>query len=155
MNSLQTILNKAKLSQEDIYSHALALRRAFEIYQLTYFGNTVLSRFPEDCCAWATIGLAIHLHENCGLPKARISGAFAGEHAWLIIDDKLCVDITADQYVEILERVLVQPLHKWHSRFSIENILDYDKTVKTAVGGKEEYVYPVFRKLPSCYDLQR
>lgn len=64
---------------------------------------TIFRHFPKECCSYTSDLLAEYLMEN-GIPMERIqtinsmSNAEDYTHCWLLIDDDIFVDITADQF---------------------------------------------------------
>src|SRR5690349_7985620 len=81
--------------------------------------------FPAGACGDSSLLLAKYL-ENCGLGafdyvcgELRKNGDFQS-HAWLQKED-LIIDITADQFDDISEVVLITKDNSWHKKFKIEN----------------------------------
>ncbi|MDQ5827717.1 MAG: hypothetical protein M3441_26545 [Chloroflexota bacterium] len=89
--------------------------------------------FPRGSCGDAALLLGRYL-QDCGLgPFNYVCGSIREEggrdfhsHAWLQRGD-IIVDITADQFDEISEPVIVTRDHSWHDRFDgkVRNIADY------------------------------
>jgi len=90
-------------------------------------------RFPSGACGDAVLLLGTYLIEK-GFGEFQYVLGNYGEptdsnwsfHAWLE-SDSLAVDITADQFPEISEKVVVQDVSKWHAKLNGEklNIADY------------------------------
>ena len=89
--------------------------------------------FPRGSCGDATLLLAKFLEKSgfgmfdyvCG--EIPIEGGGLQSHAWLQRSN-LIIDITADQFDEVQETVLVTRNHDWHNRFhsEVKHIADYE-----------------------------
>lgn len=88
-----------------------------------------MQNFPSGSCGDATPLLGTHFIEKglgtfmCAL-GSRSDGSPHGHqsHAWLEADD-LMVDITADQFPEIDQRVIVTRHSDWHAAFKRDDML--------------------------------
>ena len=92
-----------------------------------------LRNFPNGACGDAALLLAKYLEDNnCGKFDYVLSYREGKSHAWLQ-RDSIIVDITANQFQDQIEPVIVTEDHSWHSQFNIKNkhIADftiYDKS---------------------------
>ena len=77
--------------------------------------------FPSGTCGDISDILAEYLY-SLGIKPIQYVCGMRGDasHAWLEIDG-LAVDITADQFEEISDKVLIQPPNIWHSKYEIES----------------------------------
>jgi hypothetical protein len=81
--------------------------------------------FPAGCCGDAALFLGTFFKEQgfgtftyvCGL---RGEGADQHSHAWFEAPDGVIIDITADQFPEITEPVIVTAHSDWHNTFDQE-----------------------------------
>ena len=94
-----------------------------------------LQDFPRGSCGDASLLLAKHLQNHGIWPLNYIRGQMATEeegnpqsHAWLEIED-IIIDITADQFDDITQEVIVTRDRSWHGRFDIESkgVADYNR----------------------------
>jgi len=87
--------------------------------------SSFLLRFPNGCCGDASNLLAKYLREN-NIESQYVWG-MKGEqsHAWLECCD-LIIDITADQFPEIKEKILVTSDKSWHKNFKGQRRSDGD-----------------------------
>jgi len=106
-------------------------RHAFEQCRLKL--SVCFQRFPNGSCGDATLLLGSYLKDkDCGkfIWVKAVRGRKGKDwttHGWLKQGDIL-VDITADQFPEIEEKVIVKTQSEWHASFEIidENqIADY------------------------------
>src|SRR5215467_5971474 len=79
----------------------------FEHFPLGSCGDTtdLLAEFLKDC--------------GCGAFR-RVCGMRGHSHAWLVADGVI-VDITADQFDDMSERVIVAARSQWHETFEQED----------------------------------
>lgn len=77
--------------------------------------------FPRGACGDASLLLATHL-TNSGYGKfVYVTGRRNGQqHTWLE-KNGLIIDITADQFGEVIEEVIVTTDRTFHDKFEIEN----------------------------------
>lgn len=89
----------------------------------------VMGRFPKDCCDHACTLLLIYFNNSgiedfvfvtADLYKSRRSGRLDAPHVWLEKGD-IVIDITADQFRKINERVIVSRDSAWHRSLKIES----------------------------------
>lgn len=116
---------------ENIRKTATDFRNATEICAPS-LGITFKS-FPRGSCGEAVLLLGTYLIEQ-GLGEFQyMLGEYGvckdsnwSYHAWLQ-SDSLVVDITADQFPEITEKVLVQDASEWHTKLNgtVQNVADY------------------------------
>ena len=85
-----------------------------------------LTEFPAGSCSDASILLGVYLSEKghgefelIRGHRGRMDDDTYGTHAWLFQND-LVVDITADQFDEIEQSVLVKRDSDWHEQFEID-----------------------------------
>jgi hypothetical protein len=80
----------------------------------------IIVSFPHQVCGEVCFLLGHYLIEN-GFPRAEyVNGIRPGDrqsHAWIETGDFI-VDITADQFPEVDDGVIVTADHAWHHQFS-------------------------------------
>jgi hypothetical protein len=80
-----------------------------------------MANFPRNSCDHASALLGRYLQEH-GFDVVYINNgcrdgnSWKNSHAWLEIGDMI-IDITADQFSDQTERVIVTTDHTWHSAF--------------------------------------
>lgn len=132
---------------------ATRFRRAIESLNLTERGS-LLNPFPRGACGETTSLLGTYLRENgCG-SFAYVCGQrpspgdhHTETHAWLRRTD-LIVDITADQFPEVDEPVIVTRHSPWHEGFDgrTRGEADYRNTDEHSAATRHElYVQIVAR----------
>lgn len=102
----------------------LAIEACTEVRKLIY----TLKDFPSGSCGDATLLLAKYLEENgCGKFSYYLGGRSKHSHAWLQRGN-LIVDITADQFEDQTQSVIVTVDQGWHSHFDgkEEHVADMD-----------------------------
>ena len=78
------------------------------------------TNFPRGACGDAALLLAKYLENNGHIGLAYVLGMRGGgSHAWLK-RDCLVVDITADQFEDQLQPVIVEIDSEWHESFELE-----------------------------------
>lgn len=84
-----------------------------------------LLEYPNGCCGDASNLLAKFLRDND--IKCEYVWGMRGQqsHAWLECDD-LIVDISADQFPEIKEKILITTDKSWHNKFKRQKRSDGD-----------------------------
>jgi hypothetical protein len=107
----------------EIHTIATAFRRAIESCDRASLPSS-FNAFPLGSCDDAAALLGRYFHEH-GLEFLLVAGSRGSmargtwnSHAWLS-RDRMIVDITADQYPEITETVLVTEDQSWHSQFRL------------------------------------
>lgn len=111
---------------EKIRELSMELRNAITKMEPDELPNSsFLLRFPYGCCGDASNLLAKYLREN-NIECEYVWG-MRGEqsHAWLECSD-LMIDITADQFPEIKEKILVTSDKSWHRNFKSQRRSDGD-----------------------------
>ena len=105
-----------------------------------------MKNFPHGCCGDASMLLGTYLEDH-GIKSLIYVCGMRGErsHAWLE-SDGLIIDITADQFAECNESVIVVKDSEWHRTFdrdleSEASFKRYDKgTVNRLLGVYEEII---------------
>ena len=85
------------------------------------------SHFPRGCCGDASDLLSKYLMRN-GIKTLYVSGTDGRQtHAWLEYYDYI-IDITADQFPDISEKIFITNNNQWHSRFKrqTKNYSDFE-----------------------------
>jgi hypothetical protein len=113
--------------------------------------------FPSGACGDAVLLLGTYLIEQ-GLGEFQYMLGDYGirkdnnwsSHAWLQ-SDNLVVDITADQFPEITEKVIVQDVSKWHIKLNGKplNVADYriyDPDTVASLGNMYRKVIAIINK---------
>ncbi|MGD0278201.1 MAG: hypothetical protein ABSC11_02715 [Smithella sp.] len=116
---------------EKIRESATDFRNAIEVCAPSL--GIIFESFPRGSCGETVLLLGTYLIEQ-GLGEFQYMLVDYGirkdlnwsSHAWLQLDN-LVVDITADQFPEITEKVIVQEFSKWHLKLNgtSQNIADY------------------------------
>jgi hypothetical protein len=87
-----------------------------------------LKSFPIASCGDASLLLGKYLQQN-GITDVRYISGWndTGSHAWLLVDGFI-VDITADQFLEISEDVIITDNNIWHTQFEINtnHVADFE-----------------------------
>lgn len=111
----------------ELCTTALQFRTAIEICDKRILPVT-FQTFPRGACGDASLLLAKYLEESgYGSFKYVLGKRNEVSHAWLE-NDATIVDITADQFTEISEPVIVAVDSKWHSSFDgqPQHIADFE-----------------------------
>jgi hypothetical protein len=121
------------VSLESVKNRAKQFRAALEVCDKCLLPIS-FEEFPRGSCDDAALLLGKFLQDSglgrfdyvCGEIHEGDNHNFQ-THAWLQ-QGELIVDITADQFDEIREPVLVTRDHSWHNRFNAEvrNVADYE-----------------------------
>ena len=100
---------------ENVRAAATRFRRALEAGGLK---SVTFQKFPRGACGDSSELLGHYLAE-CGLGEWRYRGGMLDQqsHGW-IEQDGLIVDITADQFADVAEPVIVTRRSPWHERWS-------------------------------------
>lgn len=114
-----------------------------------------LANFPFECCHHACKLLRIFLHEN-GFTESQIMAGNrpddpspSGRHLWLSVEG-VDVDITAYQFGDVDEKVIVSPQSVWHlnrkgrpSRFQLdgESIEDWAERIRQLYNSRDDSLY--------------
>jgi hypothetical protein len=81
-----------------------------------------LARFPDQCCEIASLLLARFFRDQGFTQVACVQGVRDGtSHEWLEVDG-FVVDITADQFADVDDPVIVSEVRElpWHSMFQVQ-----------------------------------
>ena len=121
-----------------------------------------LRRFPVECCDHACRLLIIFLSENGVSNIQQISGSRPddpnGSHLWLVVDG-VTVDITAYQFSNTLEKVIVTRQSEWHSQLRQkpsdiglpnESICDYSNRMKKNFNARFDGIYDKIANIAQC-----
>lgn len=102
------------------------LRNAITKMSADEFPNSeFLLDYPRGCCGDASNLLAKYFRDN-GIECEYVWGMCGQQsHAWLECDN-LIVDITADQFDEIKEEILITAYKSWHRKFKGQSRSDGD-----------------------------
>lgn len=77
--------------------------------------------FPTGTCGDISDILAEHLYQNGIENVTYVCGrSNGGIHAWLEVDGT-AIDVTADQFEDMEDKVLIQSPEVWHHKYEIEN----------------------------------
>ena len=107
--------------QDLLRSEAAAIRRAFQECRLDGDLSWITTSFPHACCGVVSSILSHHLF-TIGMPDVkRASGVRIDQqsHMWVEAGEWI-IDITADQFDEVSEPVLVTQNRTWHQQFSFD-----------------------------------
>ena len=88
--------------------------------------------FPKDKCMIAARLVGDYLHQQLDIPLKRIQIATnsrrIGRHAWTMLDE-IIIDITADQFDDCSEQVIVSRKSAWHRTWSQPEFEDHELSV--------------------------
>lgn len=107
------------MNHHDLYRLAREFRSAIEQSdpEAFSFWPFFITRFPKGACGNATILLGEYLKENgCGQFQYRSGERGDWTHAWLELKGTI-IDITADQFDDQTEPVMVTKDRTWHDTF--------------------------------------
>lgn len=101
--------------RKSISKIAKEMRIALE--KASKLSSSLVMTFPNGCCGTASDFLSKYLEQN-GIRTTYVAGMKTNRitHAWLEYDD-LIIDITADQFPEIDEKVLVSRNRHWYEQY--------------------------------------
>lgn len=129
---------------EKIYNLCFEFHALIEKVDLTKL-FIKMHRFPNGSCGDTSLLLGVHLKKH-GYSTNYVCGTkIDGDepHAWLEYKD-IIIDITAYQFPEIQEKVIVTNKSKWHNNFEVDandihnsDIDEYDEVTKAMI--KENY----------------
>lgn len=133
-----------------IRSLALRVRKAIEVIPPAARPPEMFS-FPSGACGATSLLLGAILADNgftaflyvCG-ERPSEDGARTVSHAWLA-DGNLIVDITADQFADSPEPVIVSVASSWHKSFDLEHTEPAD--FRTTLGSGTYPLLAMFAKL--------
>ena len=93
-----------------------------------------LDDFPNASCEVASIILGLLLRTRCKNKMVLAVGKRVGKtpsdvsnHVWLTVDNKLIIDITADQFDDCDLSVIVSERHELHDTFNIYEYREFDR----------------------------
>ncbi|MBU5313479.1 hypothetical protein KQI38_15765 [Tissierella carlieri] len=111
-------------------------RQTLENMDLDEFPDSCfLKNFPRGCCS-DTCDLLSKFYASNGIKTFYVWGMYEERtHAWLKYEDYI-IDITADQFLDVNEKVIVTKDKGWHSKFKnqierhhdFENFNTYNKS---------------------------
>ena len=95
----------------DIFKLSCELRDALEYIrdEKLYGKLTMFSHFPKECCTYTSM-ILVEYFRYCGIEMNRLKTVYANtknwkisdcsghSHSWVVVDDNVYVDITADQF---------------------------------------------------------
>jgi hypothetical protein len=148
-------LNGSDLSE--IRELATRFREAIERCPREHLPIT-FADFPRGACGDATLLLANHLERNGHTGFVYVLGARnGGSHAWLR-RDALIVDITADQFEDQFQSVIVDTLSNWHASFDLHpedqqhpaDFEGYDKGTVATLANAYVAIVEQIPRLESC-----
>jgi hypothetical protein len=118
------------MTEEQILVFALPFRRAIQSMSIEEFPNSnFFLNFPRGCCGDTSHLFAKFLSKR-GISTKYVWGINSNDfsHAWLEYDD-IIIDLTADQFQEINEEVVITRNRKWYEQFVIQGkyISDFEK----------------------------
>ena len=135
--------------EQRIYELALGFRTALETCPRTLLPTT-FAEFPRGSCGDTSLLLGTFLKDNdCGyfMYVSAVRGAHKDNswetHGWLVQGD-LVVDITADQFCEVRDSVIVTRDSEWHRQFFIDHC---------SPGDFRSYDQSTYTMLASVYDM--
>jgi len=98
----------------------------------------LLHDFPKGCCSWASYFIGHYLKYELDLEPKRFVGALhapsGNHHEWIVLDDTI-IDITADQFDDMSEPVVVSAESQWHSQLTggcltdVKPVSEYDSVI--------------------------
>ncbi|WP_141505724.1 hypothetical protein [Paenibacillus luteus] len=105
----------------DIKTISNHFRDAFENMSIEFFpDSSFFSRFPSGCCGDSSHLLAKYFKDS-GLSPYYVCGWKGSQsHAWIQVDN-LIIDITADQFDDVSDRVILTEYSVWHSEFVVSD----------------------------------
>lgn len=109
-----------------------------------------LKEFPLGACGDMTLLLGAYLSDMKVIGFEYIYGVRGcdadnnyASHAWLQ-NDQLIIDITADQFPEVNEPIIVSANSNWHNTFEVESrgIADF-----RLLNGNTDYLFSLYKKI--------
>lgn len=123
---------------QDVGQCALAMRRAIERAPLGRY-DSIMHTFPRSCCKVASQMLARYLATHARVPLVQfVSGRRHGEpyckggwqaHVWVEAGGVI-IDITADQYDEMIHPVIASHDSDWHETFQVRSRIPYGEMMQ-------------------------
>jgi hypothetical protein len=121
-------LGAGKLKQSEIREISVLFRNALEKLPIEKFPeSSFFNCFPRGCCGDSSHLLAKYF-KDANLKPYYVCGWMGRQsHAWIELDG-LIIDITADQFDEITEGVIVTNDSEFHKKFDIHDryLSDFD-----------------------------
>lgn len=128
------------IDEQLLRREATAIRQAFEQCQLDGDQRYINTFFPDGCCGVAASILGHHFL-TLGLPQVRrVSGLRDDNqsHAWVEVENWI-VDITADQFEDVSDRVIVTSDRTWHYQF--HKLQEYDQAGFAGYNDEASHAY--------------
>jgi len=117
-----------------------------------------LINFPSGSCEVSSEILGLYLKSigfknvvKCRGSRLSSDETYTQFHLWLLVDESIIVDITADQFEECSERVLVVNRSKFHNTFSDiqQRELSYENLCAPIGKGYKDFYKAVIAQLGS------
>lgn len=107
-----------------------------------------LQRFPGGACEVSSVLIGLYLkHLGMGNVSMRAS-APPKAHVWLVVCEKYTMDITADQFDDCNEKIIVSENSSYHKKFEPPETRPVDNTYFEDNGWEDiEHVYKRFLEL--------
>ncbi|MFK7693310.1 transglutaminase domain-containing protein [Paenibacillus sp. HJGM_3] len=112
---------RGEMTEDKIREHALAFRKTIQLMPLNEFPNSsFFENFPRGCCG-DTSHLFAKFLSNKGIQAHYVWGIDkeGRSHAWLE-HNCVIIDLTADQFPDIHEEVIVTRNGQWYEQFTIQ-----------------------------------
>jgi hypothetical protein len=81
-----------------------------------------INHWPRNCCDAPYLFLMLHELGHRGLTRktADVShyGDDFGKHVWIVLDE-ITIDITADQFPDVSDKVIVSRRSEWHDALTV------------------------------------
>lgn len=125
-------------TEKSIEKAAFVMRSTLESLRgdLVGAGYSFYSSFPEGCCEYSSIFLGCYLVEQGLCQEDEIAMPYNNHHetdcahGWLLINDSLIVDITADQFDGVDDAVIVTRESEFHSLFYCPEWWSFEEAYK-------------------------
>lgn len=139
------------MRKKEIIQIAKAFRDAFETVGRSY--GYPFSIFPTECCTWASIFIGNFLIEEYGLCPQRVYSALhpsppASKHEWTLLDN-IIIDITADQFEDSSDSVIVKKESTWHGKLEGSEVCDYSKVSKYDMPHHSHKISDIYKSIKS------
>lgn len=154
------------LGLSNLHKHVNHFMDAFSISSHNGFNFEIFNNFPSNCCEFSSMMFARFLIEeqkydftDVLMVKGQCKINHHQSHLWLEVTGYVC-DITAGQFEDAPERIIVAKKSSWHNRFQIlgknvpqicfdDYVNDYDELVL------EQDYQQLIRKLPEKNSIFR
>lgn len=113
--------------KQELFDLCKQFRKSLEMMDISEFPNSTFFRnFPRGCCVDTSNLLAKYLSEH-GIKTEHYWGINTSgqSHAWLETMDWI-IDITADQFEQIEDTVMITNNRSWHSQFKNQKSTNAD-----------------------------